>query len=241
MNKLHRNQVGEALKRTCVQYHLDHSYFKFTDYPNNDGYLLSHRNSEFFYKVTDNSIAKSNVIDNKFMLEFRPSLNSYLDSYRKDDIDSFELTLYFIETWIQKLSYEVNTPDFWEELAKSQTTNALEATDNEPLTQEEQTKVIQILDSLEARILELENAHQETKEELKAYLDKEIAEIKDASKILGKKWFINQVAGFITTSFLRQAISPENVEPILDFFMQQVRISLLASLNVPALENNINS
>ena len=158
----HRNQIFNALKVDCERYQVDFSGIDFLD---------NELNNDFTLKVRSHPLHFFEVIDGHskgISLRFRPDKDS---TYFETNLDNIENAFSWIEDWIAALAYEQNTPDLWEEYAKSQTANAFTTTDNESLTQEEQNKAVWAIENVKARILELESNNREADEDLKACID----------------------------------------------------------------------
>ncbi len=227
MRQKHRNQIAAVLKEVCDSHYLNFNNFSssFTRYENH--YTIRYKGSAYFFEVRSSSY--------NHVIGFYPGKDSIRDN---KSVDDFEATFNYIKDWIPALIEEKNEPDLWEEFSKQQDTYILEATDNEPLAQEEQDKAVQILEDIQARIFELESSNEEATDNLAerlAEVEAELSLLKEAVADTKKGVFVRAIGGAIANLILRQVISPENVSDVWKFVMD--KIPLLSNIKIPGLTN----
>ena len=225
MLKVRKNQVATALKTACDKYELAFSDFIRRIYEDiNEYYLLAEKRNE----ANHFEVVKSFDLEGGYKVTYRPGRDEIQVSVK---YPSFESALSLIDDWIAALAYEKKIPDLWEEFAKLENTDLLEASDNEPFTQDEKIKAAQALNDVKVYILENGNYDAE----LTAHIDEKIAYLESKLSSVGKKDFTLLFMGALLGLVLNHVFSPDNVGDILNFAMEQIRIQLMP--DVPMLPN----
>ena len=231
MKKSRYNVIAKTFKDVCERHQVDYRGFDFEHtYRNEEEYkIVDKKDRDIYFQVT-----KPNGIR---IVEFYPGLQ---EESHKVGVGDFRTALQWIPQWIQVLAYEINEPNLWEEFARSQPDSFLESTDNELLTDEEQTKALKAIEDVKAQILSLENSSQETKEELKIYLDDKFAHLEEATTREDrprKKDYVLMFQATVFNAIAGWVFSPENRNAIWLFAMEQIRIQLIPDINISTLPN----
>ena len=232
MLKRHKNQIFDTVRTSCKRYQLYFGDFNavFGDDVEILDYALAYIHDSAF---TFTAFTDRVLFDGRFNLEYLPGESSLIE---KIDVSDVVSTFEHIENWIAALAYELNEPDLWVEFAEPElNTDVLEVSDNEPLTDEEQTKALQAIEDVKARILSLEDSSQEAKEELEAHIDSHFAHLKEAVNRVGKKDYILMFQATVFNTITNWMLNPDSRSAIWLFAMEQIRIQLMPDM--PMLPN----
>ena len=221
----HKNQIATAIKAACDKHGLHFRDFlpNFPEEASNN-YVIKYRGSTHFFGVSEDFPG--------FGVRYRPGHDV---EHFSVDVLEFEDANSWIERWVDAFLEEENAPDLWEEFSRTQPISILITTNNEPLTREEQTKALQAIEDVKARILELESSNQEANEDLKAHIESHISHLKEASNRAGKKDYILMFQATVFNTITSWMLSPEDRSAIWLFAMEQIRIQLIPDMVIPGL------
>jgi hypothetical protein len=115
--------------------------------------------------------------------------------------------------WLHRVRDEITTPDLWATIGqeKALSTAASSAIDNRPFNAAEQSLIATKLDDIKAYLLE----GQEFAAEQAGAVDREFAYLKESSKRLGRKDWLNILLGGLFGLAVTLALEPEKARGLL--------------------------
>jgi hypothetical protein len=109
------------------------------------------------------------------------------------------------------LRKEVDVPDLWSSIGQEKTAASSASLDNRPFTAAEQNLIATKLDEIKAYLLE----GQEFAAEQAATVEREFAYLKESSRRLGRKDWLNILHGGLITVIVGVALAPDAARALL--------------------------
>ncbi len=135
---------------------------------------------------------------------------------------SWDSCLPYVAAWVQALRTEVETPDPWQALPGLATTSDIAVASDVANTEFSHRETDRLADGLEQiRRLLIDAAGRS--EQSVAVINSQLNSLRDASKRMGRKDWVNQAIGALMTLSITLALSPETTKQALEILRQTLR------------------
>jgi hypothetical protein len=147
-----------------------------------------------------------------YTVTFCPGTNKKIEDFGHDD--KWPKKQFLCRKWLVALKEEVDAPDLWATIGQEKSLSAAAASadlDNRPFTAAEQNLIATKLDEIKAYLLE----GQQFDAEQANTVEREFAYLKESSRRLGRKDWLNVLYGGLITVIVGVALAPDAARSLL--------------------------